>query len=89
MIHSTCGGARMNTEDRIVVDPAILVGKPVVRGTRLAVEFVVDLLAQGWSEADVLRNYPGLRPEDVQACLAYASALLKAEKIYPLVLAKS
>jgi len=79
----------MNTEGRIIVDPAILVGKPVVRGTRLAVEFVVDLLAQGWSEAEVLRNYPGLRHEDVQACLAYASALLKAEKIYPLVLAKS
>ena len=79
----------MNTEGRIVVDPAILVGKPVVRGTRLAVEFVVDLLAQGWSEAEVLRNYPGLRHEDVQACLAYASALLKAEKIYPLVFAKS
>ena len=78
-----------NTVGSIVVDPAILVGKPVVRGTRLAVEFVVDLLAQGWSEADVLRNYPGLRHEDVQACLAYASALLKAEKIYPRVLAKS
>jgi uncharacterized protein (DUF433 family) len=78
----------MDWEDRIVVDPAILVGKPVVKGTRLAVEFVIDLLAQGWSEADLLRNYPGLAHEDVQACLRYASMVLKAEKVYPLVLSE-
>lgn len=54
----------------------MLVGKPVVKGTRLAVEFIVDLLAQGWSEADVLRNYPRLTHEDIQACLAYAGAEL-------------
>jgi len=53
-------------QDRIVVDRA----KPVIRGTRLAVEFVIGLLAQGWSEAEVLRNYPGLTSEDVQACLS-------------------
>ncbi|MGB3944636.1 MAG: DUF433 domain-containing protein [Methanothrix sp.] len=57
-------------QDRIVVDPEILAGKPVIRGTRLAVEFVIGLLAQGWSEAEVLRNYPGLTSEDVQACLS-------------------
>ncbi len=60
-------------EERITVDPQVLVGKPIVKGTRLAVEFIVDLLAQGWSEADILRNYPQLTREDVQACLAYAS----------------
>jgi uncharacterized protein (DUF433 family) len=43
----------MNWQDRIIIDPDVLVGKPVVRGTRLAVEFVIDLLAQGWSEADI------------------------------------
>lgn len=59
-------------QGRIVVDPEILAGKPVIRGTRLAVEFVIGLLAQGWSEAEVLRNYPGLTSEDVQACLSYA-----------------
>ncbi|MCR3883692.1 MAG: DUF433 domain-containing protein [Methanothrix sp.] len=48
-----------------------MAGKPVVRGTRLAVEFVIGLLAQGWSESEVLRNYPGLTSEDVQACLSY------------------
>ena len=69
-------------EDRIVVDPGILVGKPVVRGTRLAVEFIVDLLAQGWTEEEIVRNYPGLTRADIQACLAYASATLRAERTY-------
>jgi uncharacterized protein (DUF433 family) len=57
---------------RIVLDEAVLAGKPVVRGTRLSVEFVIGLLADGWSEADILRNYPGLAHEDMAACLAYA-----------------
>ena len=74
----------MSWQDRIVVDPAILVGKPVVKGTRLAVEFVIDLLAQGWAEADVLKNYPGLTHEDILACLAYAGERLRSEKVYPL-----
>jgi uncharacterized protein (DUF433 family) len=74
----------MNWQDRVVIDPAILVGKPVVKGSRLAVEFIVDLLAQGWSQEDILRNYPGLTHEDIAACLAYASSLLKAERVYPL-----
>src|SRR5947209_9696841 len=74
----------MSWQDRIVIDPAILVGKPVVKGTRLAVEFVIDLLAQGWTEADVLKNYPGLTREDILACLAYAGERLRSEKVYPL-----
>ena len=73
--------------DRIVIDPNILVGKPVVKGTRLAVEFIIDLLAQGWSQADVLRNYPNLTQADVLACLSYASHRLKAERVYPLTVA--
>ncbi len=79
----------MNWQNRIVIDPAVLVGKPVIKGTRLAVEFVVDLLAQGWSEADIVRNYPGLTPDDIRACLSYASNLLKAEKVFPLALTKA
>jgi uncharacterized protein (DUF433 family) len=69
----------MGWQDRIIIDPGILVGKPVVKGNHLAVEFIIDLLAQGWSEAEILRNYPGLKREDIQACLAYASTTLKAE----------
>jgi uncharacterized protein (DUF433 family) len=75
----------MNWQDRITIDPAILVGKPVIKGTRLAVEFIIDLLAQGWSEPEILRNYPGLTPEDIQACLMYTSDMLRSEKVYSLV----
>jgi uncharacterized protein (DUF433 family) len=60
------------TEERIIVDPAVLSGKPVVRGTRLSVEFIIGLMADGWSKEDILANYPGLTREDIKACLAYA-----------------
>jgi len=73
----------MEWQERIVIDLAILTGKPVIRGSRLAVEFIIDLLAQGWDEAEILRNYPGITHEDIQACLAYASSLLKSERVYP------
>jgi uncharacterized protein (DUF433 family) len=73
--------AMLDWQERIAIDPDILVGKPIVRGTRLAVEFIIDLLAQGWTEAEILRNYPGLTHEDVQACLGYASATLSPRPI--------
>ena len=57
--------------ERITLDPGILAGKPVIRGTRLSVEFVIGLLADGWNESDILANYPGLEREDITACLAY------------------
>jgi uncharacterized protein (DUF433 family) len=60
-------------QERIVVDPQIMVGKPVVKGTRLTVEFIIDLLAQGWSEAEILRNYPGLSVQDIRACIEIGS----------------
>jgi len=74
----------MDWKERIIVDPKILVGKPIIKGTRLAVEFIIDLLAQGWSEEQILKNYPGLTKADIQACLQYASEVLKTQKIYPL-----
>jgi uncharacterized protein (DUF433 family) len=74
----------MNWRDRITIDPTVLAGKPVIRGTRLAVDLILSLLGQGWSEGDLLRNYPGLAHEDVAACLQYASEVLQAEKVYPL-----
>jgi len=73
----------MNWQDRISIDPKILVGKPVIKGTRQAVEFIIDLLANGWSEADIIKNYPRFTHDDVQACLCYASSLRKSERIYP------
>lgn len=74
----------MDWRERIVLNPEVLAGKPVIKGTRLLVEFIIDLLAQGWSEGEILRNYPGLTHEDIQACLGYASAVLHSEKVYPL-----
>ena len=73
----------MKLDDRIVTDPSVLVGKPVIKGTRIAVEFVIELLARSWSEAQILENYPGLTREDIAACLAYAAERLKSERIYP------
>jgi uncharacterized protein (DUF433 family) len=72
----------MNWHERITVDPQVLVGKPIIKGTRIAVEFVVDLLARGWTVDRVLREYDHLTAEDIQACLAYASEILKSEKVY-------
>jgi len=68
---------------RIVLDPTILAGKPVIRGTRLSVDFVIGLMADGWNEKDILRNYPGLSHDDLAACLAYARDVLRSEKVYP------
>jgi uncharacterized protein (DUF433 family) len=68
---------------RIALDPAVLAGKPVIRGTRLAVDFIIGLLADGWSEADILQNYPGIAHDDITACLAYARDILSSEKVYP------
>jgi uncharacterized protein (DUF433 family) len=79
----------MEWKERIIVDPNILVGKPVIKGTRLAVEFIVDLLAQGWQESEILHNYPGLTHDDITACLKYATSLLKAEKVYPFELSQA
>jgi uncharacterized protein (DUF433 family) len=68
--------------DRIAVDPDVLVGKPVVKGTRIAVEFVVDLMARGWTSEQILREYDHLTPEDVQACVTYAGEQVKSERAY-------
>lgn len=72
----------MDWEDRIIVDPKILVGKPVIKGTRIAVEFILELLSNGWSEEEILRNYPQLTMEDILASLKYTTEILKEEKIY-------
>jgi uncharacterized protein (DUF433 family) len=68
---------------RIVLDPESLAGKPIIRGTRLSVEFVIGLLADGWTEKDIRANYPGLVHEDILACLAYARDTLSSEKVFP------
>ncbi len=74
----------MEWHDRIVVDPKVLTGKPVVHGTRISVELVVDLLAAGWSIAQILESYPHLTEDDIRACLSYASDLLREEQVLSL-----
>ena len=72
----------MNSEDRITVDAGVLVGKPIIKGSRIAVEFIIGLLANGWSHEDILRNYPGLTTEDILACLSYAGSVLQEENVF-------
>ena len=73
----------MTEHPRIALAPDVLVGKPVIRGTRLSVEFVIGLMAEGWTEADLLENYPGVTHDDIIACLAYARDALSSEKVFP------
>ena len=69
---------------RIVLDPQVLVGKPIIKGTRLSVEFILNLLAQGSNTEDILTEYPGLAKEDIQACFLFATKSLGNTDFMPL-----
>ena len=71
--------------DRIVLDPKVMVGKPVIRGTRLTVDFILNLLAYGTTEDDILNEYKGLEIEDIQACFLFATKFLKNTDFMPLM----
>ena len=66
---------------RIEINPAVMLGKPVIRGTRIPVELIIRKLGEGATEADLLDGYPGLTREDIQAALAYAADSLAHETI--------
>lgn len=70
---------------RIAIDNDVMLGKPVIRGTRLTVEFIVNLLAHGTPIAEILDEYPGLTGEDIQACLLFATKSLANASFMPLV----
>ena len=70
--------------ERISMDAKVMVGKPLIRGTRIPVELVVRMLAQGIPQTDILREYPRLQPEDIRAALAYAAQVLANEDVFPL-----
>lgn len=72
----------MDWRDRIVSDKNILLGKPVIKGTRLSVEFMMGLFAGGWTEQQVLENYPGIAKEDLQAVFAYAQECFEDGLMY-------
>jgi len=70
---------------RISINPRVMAGKPVIRGTRIPVELIVRMVAQGIPEKDILREYPRLQPDDIHAALIYAADVLAQEDVFPLV----
>ena len=68
---------------RIIVDPKIMVGKPIIKGTRIPVEQILRLLGQGLTSEKIQKAYPPLTKEDIQAALLYASKITSKEEIYP------
>ena len=72
----------MNPVPRIILDPSILTGKPVIKGTRISLDLVLELLASGWQEAAILNEYPGLEHEDILACIRYAQEIVRSERVY-------
>ena len=72
----------MNWHDYIRSDPPVLVGKPVIRGTRLSVDFLLGLMAEGWTEERLLENYPQLRREALQAMYAFAADCTRDKHVY-------
>ena len=72
--------------ERITINPKIMVGKPVIRGTRLTVDFILNLFAHGATTAEVLEEYEGLTPEDLQACFLFATKSLRETDFMPLTM---
>lgn len=70
---------------RIEVNPAILTGKPIIRGTRIPVELIIKLLAQRWTDEQIIQEYPVLKKEDIQEALLYAEKLVQNEEVYPIL----
>jgi uncharacterized protein (DUF433 family) len=67
--------------DRIEINPQVLLGKPVIRGTRISVELILRKLAEGANEEEPLAAYPRLRPEDIRAALSYAADSIAHEEV--------
>ncbi len=72
--------------ERVTVNPDVMVGKPVIRGTRLTVEYILNLLAHGATVAEILDEYEGLAAEDIRACLLFATKSLESTTFMPLAL---
>lgn len=70
--------------ERIIINPKILSGKPIIKGTRISVEFILELLSSGMNIEDILKEYPHLKREDILAALEYAARTLRHEEIYPI-----
>ena len=79
----------MKTEEellaRIVVNPKVMAGKPILKGTRITVELVLRLLAQGLSAEEIFKDYPHLTKDDIRAVLLYAAKIAGDEEVYPVI----
>lgn len=75
----------VNLTEHIEINPKILLGKPIIRGTRIPVELIVKLIAQGWKNGEIIKEYPVLKEEDIRAALLYAEKVLEEEEIFSLV----
>ncbi len=73
----------MKYRNRIEINPEVMVDKPIIKGTRIPVEFILELLASGWTFEEILENYPQLKREDILAAIEYSLEILKNEKVYP------
>ncbi|HLD85218.1 MAG TPA: DUF433 domain-containing protein [archaeon] len=78
-----------NLNKRIVTNPAVMVGKPVIKGTRIPVDTIIRLVAQGVTQQEILEDYPNLKKEDIKAALEYAASLAEGEAVFPLLYKKS
>jgi uncharacterized protein (DUF433 family) len=81
--------ANSNWKDFIHSDPEVLLGKPVVKGTRLSVEFILGLLAEGWLEQQILENYPNLTKDSLRAVLSFATECMREESLYTITTKKT
>jgi uncharacterized protein (DUF433 family) len=69
--------------NRITINPDVLVGKPIIRGMRISVEQILEALAAGVPEQELLEDYPALEPDDIRAVLLYARDIVASERVYP------
>jgi len=75
----------LNFYEQVELNPEVLLGKPIIRGTRIPVQLIVKLIAQGWKNEEILKEYPVLKEENIRAALLYAEKVLEEEEIFPLV----
>lgn len=75
--------------ERITLDPKIMTGKPVIRGTRIPVQLILEMLAQGISQQEILQEYPRLEGDDIQAALVYAARVIANETVFPIASGKA
>lgn len=75
----------VNYKERIEINPKILAGKPVIKGTRISIELILKLVAQRWKDEEIISEYPAISKEDIQAALIYAEKLVENEEVYPII----